>query len=82
MLLQALRVEIEMKNPNLQVTFLVQKGVATRSHTKKKCGNAVPTRSHPTTPLRLTRLNTDDCEKLCSSIIVQYKITYSVRLFL
>jgi len=33
MLLQALRVEIEMKNLNLQVTFLVQKGVGTRSHT-------------------------------------------------
>ena len=37
MLLQALRVEIEMKNVNIQVTFLVQKGVGTRSH--------------PTTPL-------------------------------
>jgi len=44
MLLQALRVEIEMKNLNLQVTFLVQKGVGTRSHTKKRCGIAVPTR--------------------------------------
>jgi len=32
MLLQALRVEIEMKNLHLQVTFLVQKGVGTRSH--------------------------------------------------
>jgi len=31
MLLQALRVEIEMKNLNLQVTFL--EGVGTRSHT-------------------------------------------------
>jgi len=29
MLLQALHVEIEMKNPNLQVTLLVQKGVGT-----------------------------------------------------
>jgi len=29
MLLQALRVEIEMKNPNLQVTFLMRKGVET-----------------------------------------------------
>jgi len=29
MLLQALRVEIEMKNLNLQVTFLVKKGVGT-----------------------------------------------------
>jgi len=37
MLLQALRVEIEMKNLNIQVTFLMQKGVGTRSH--------------PTTPL-------------------------------
>ena len=37
MLLQALRVEIEMKNVNIQVTFLVQKVVGTRSH--------------PTTPL-------------------------------
>jgi len=47
-LLQALRVEIE--NLNLQVTFLVQKGVGTRSHTKKRCGNAVPrvpTTLHP-----------------------------------
>ena len=50
MLLQALSVEIEMKNLNLQVTFQVQKGVETRSHTKKRCGNAVPTRSHPTSP--------------------------------
>jgi len=32
MLLQALRAEIEMKNLNLQVTFLVQKDVGTRSH--------------------------------------------------
>jgi len=32
MLLQALRVEIEMKNLNIQVTFPVQKGVGTRSH--------------------------------------------------
>jgi len=39
MLLQALRVEIEMKNLHLQVAFLVQKGVGTRSH--------------PTTPLGL-----------------------------
>jgi len=45
-----LLVEIEMKNLNLQVAFLVQKGVGTRSHTKKKCGNAVPTRFYPTTP--------------------------------
>jgi len=29
MLLQALHVEIEMKNVNLQVTLLVQKGVGT-----------------------------------------------------
>jgi len=36
MLLQALRVEIEMKNLNLQVTFLVQKGVGARSDTKKE----------------------------------------------
>jgi len=33
MLLQALHVEIEMKNLNLQVTLLVQKRVGTRSHT-------------------------------------------------
>jgi len=32
MLVQALRVETEMKNVHLQVTFLVQKGVGTRSH--------------------------------------------------
>jgi len=51
MLLQALLVAIEMKNLNLGVTLLVQKGVGTRSHTKKRCGNGVPTRSHPTTPL-------------------------------
>jgi len=51
MLLQALRVEIEMKNLNLQVTFLVQKSVGTRSHTEKRCGNAFPTRSHHTTLL-------------------------------
>jgi len=37
--------------PQLQVTLLVQKGVGTRSHTKYNCKNAVPTRSHPTTPL-------------------------------
>jgi len=49
MLLQALRAEIEMKNLNLQETLLVQKSVGTRSHAKKRCGNAVPTRSHPTT---------------------------------
>jgi len=30
MLLQALRVEIVMKNLNIQVTFLVQKGVGTQ----------------------------------------------------
>jgi len=36
MLLQALLVAIEMKNLNLGVTLLVQKGVGTRSHTKKK----------------------------------------------
>jgi len=29
MLLQALHVEIEMKNPNFQATLLVQKGVVT-----------------------------------------------------
>jgi len=40
MLLQALHVEIEMQNVNLQVTLLVQ-----------RCGNAVPTRSYPTTLL-------------------------------
>jgi len=34
--------------------LLAQKGVGTRSHSKKRCGNAVPTRSHLTTPL-LTR---------------------------
>ena len=51
MLLQALRVETKMKNLNLQATFLAQKGVGTRSHTKTKCGNAIPTRSPPTTPL-------------------------------
>jgi len=33
MLLQALHVETEMKNLNLQVTLLVPKGVGTRSHT-------------------------------------------------
>jgi len=32
MLLQALRVEIEMKHLNLQATFLVKKVVGTRSH--------------------------------------------------
>jgi len=32
MLLQALHGEIEMKNQNLQVTLLMQKGVGTRSH--------------------------------------------------
>ena len=32
MLLQALHVEIEMKNLSLQVTLLVQKGAGTRSH--------------------------------------------------
>ena len=37
MMLQALHVEIEMKNLNLQVTLLVKKGVGTRSHTKKIC---------------------------------------------
>jgi len=47
MLLQALRVEFEMKNLNLQVTFLVKKGVGTRSHTKERCGNVVPTPLHP-----------------------------------
>ena len=51
MLLQALHVKIEMKNQNLQVTLLVQKGVGTRYHAKNRCGNAVPTGSHPTTPL-------------------------------
>ena len=50
MLLQALRVEIKMKNLNLQVTFLVNIGVGTRSYTKKRCGNPVPTVSHTTTP--------------------------------
>jgi len=25
--------------------------MGTRSHAKKRCGNAIPTRSHPTTPL-------------------------------
>jgi len=39
MLLQALHVETEMKNLNLQVTLRVQKGVGTRFH--------------PTTPLVL-----------------------------
>jgi len=47
MLLQALRAEIEMKNLNLQETLLVQKSVGTRSHAKKRCGNAVPTPLHP-----------------------------------
>jgi len=42
-LIQALHVEIEMKNLNLQVTSLVQKGAGTHSHTKIRCGNAVPT---------------------------------------
>jgi len=40
MLLQALHVEIEMKNLNLQVTFLVQKGVGTPF-------TRVPTPLHP-----------------------------------
>jgi len=35
--------------PHLQVTLLVRKSVGTRSHTKKKCGNAVPTPLHPWT---------------------------------
>jgi len=39
--------------PHLQVTLLVQKGVGTRSHAKRRCGNAVPTRSHPTIPLHI-----------------------------
>jgi len=56
MLFQALHVKIEMKNQNLQVTLLVQKGVGTRSHAKNRCGNAVPTRSHPTTPLLMDNL--------------------------
>jgi len=51
MLLQALHVEIETKNLNLQVTLLVRKGVGTCSYTKKICGNAkfphVPTPQHP-----------------------------------
>jgi len=47
MLLQALRVEIEMKNLNLQATFLVQ--------------NSVGTRSHPTTRLVLSLLSTVLC---------------------
>jgi len=34
-----------------QVMSLLQKGVGTRVPTLKRCGNAVPTRSHPTTPL-------------------------------
>ena len=42
MLLQALRVEIEMKNLNLQVPFLVQKGVGTRSTPKRGMGTPFP----------------------------------------
>jgi len=42
MLLQALHVEIEMKNLNLQVTLLLS---------AKRCGDAVPTRSQTTTPV-------------------------------
>jgi len=41
--------------PHHQVTFLAQKDVGTRSHSKKRCGNAVPTRFHPTTHLPLER---------------------------
>jgi len=41
MLLQALRVEIEMKNLNLRGNV----------SSAKRCGNAIPTRSHPTTRL-------------------------------
>ena len=33
--------------PHLEVTLLVQKGVGTRTHTKKRCGNAIPTPLHP-----------------------------------
>ena len=33
----------------------MQKGVGTRSYIKKRCGNAVPTLSHPTTPLVSTK---------------------------
>jgi len=32
----------------------VQKGLGTRSIHQKRCANAIPTRSHPTTPLTVT----------------------------
>jgi len=51
MLLQALHVKVEMKNRNLQVTLLVQKGAGMRSTPKKVWERIVPMRSHPTTPL-------------------------------
>jgi len=40
-----------MKNLNLQVTFSAKRFL--HQITKKSCGNAVRTRSHPTTPLIL-----------------------------
>jgi len=42
MLLQAQHIEIEIKNLNLQVTLLVQKGVGTRSHLTTPLGKGQP----------------------------------------
>jgi len=44
MVLQALHVETEMKNLNIQVTLLMQKGVETPFllHRTPLCGNALP----------------------------------------
>ena len=66
MLLQALHVEIEMKNLNLQLTLLVQKSVGTRSHTKKGVGAPFPhyhTAGHAT--IFETRAFTLACTCLC-----------------
>jgi len=50
MLLQALHEEIEMKNSNLQVTLLVQRGVGTCSLTKKAEGTPFPRVATPLHP--------------------------------
>jgi len=55
------------------VTLLVQKGVGTRSHTKNRYGNAVPTRSHPTTPL-VIRQDYQNCYIRHIYILVHFHI--------
>jgi len=65
-------VEIEMKNLNLQVTLLVQKGVGTRSHSKERC--VASTSPHNTfKPENNTEKEIDDYYKTTDSWIMKVK---------